>query len=303
MEECVTDLREDALIARLTAGSHLSGDVLVGPGDDCAVIDFSTSDGSLLLLKTDCVIESVHFAPGSDPEKVGWKAMCRVISDIAAMGGTPKHALVTIAFDSKRKVSEVEGWYRGMRKATREFGDFSIVGGETASLPTQGAIISISMTGSVSANRYFTRSGAKPGDLIAVTGRLGGSFKSERHLTFRPRFFEASWLGSLPEALRPTAMMDLSDGLSKDLPRLADLSGVPGFEIDFSKIPIHSDSDLKGAIGDGEDYELLMTLPQAAAVTLGKDWKKQFPDCELTVIGEMSDKQNRTPLEGGWEHF
>ena len=302
MEKRIKDIGEEALIARLTEGEEqISGDVIIGPGDDCAVIDPGSDSEWLDLLKTDCVIESVHFVAGTDAEKVGWKAMCRVISDIAGMGGMPQHALVTIAVDPDQKVSELEGWYVGMRKAGAEFGGVDIVGGETASLPASGALISIAMTGQVRRDHYITRSCATAGELIAVTGKLGGSFESGRHLDFRPRLVEANWL---VDQFQPSAMMDLSDGLAKDLPRLADASGELGYQVDFGKIPIHSDSDLAGAIGDGEDYELLFTIAAEDEESLLKSWQQRFPDLPLSVVGKMmADKGERTRLDGGWDHF
>lgn len=303
MDLRVKDIGEDQLIAGLVGEFHPFGDVLIGPGDDCAVIDPGPQSAVLQLLKTDCIIEGVHFLPGTDPEKVGWKAMCRVISDLAAMGGIPGHALVTLAVDSDRKVSEVQGWYAGMRAAMKAYGDFPIVGGETASLPSAGALISVSMTGRVKRNQVATRAGAKPGDRIAVTGALGGSFSSGRHLDICPRLAEARWLMQQSAHLRPTAMMDLSDGLARDLPRLARMSLIPGYQLNLNAIPINTDSHLRAALSEGEDYELLMTFRENAIPELQPLWEKQFPNCRLTPIGKMTDQPERTPMEGGWEHF
>lgn len=303
MKEYLRDTGENDLVERLTSLINPSADVVIGPGDDCAVVETRNDAKNHLLLKTDCIIEGIHFLPDTDPEWVGWKAACRVLSDIAAMGGTPGHALVTLAVDGDREVSEIEGWYRGMERASREVGEFVLVGGETASLPQKGALISIAMTGSVPRDRFITRSGSRPGDWIAVTGKLGGSFRSGRHLNFRPRLSEGKWLASLEKSLRPTAMMDISDGLSQDLPRLADASRVPGFIIDIEQVPVNEDSDLRSALGEGEDYELLFTVPSAAREELVSRWKDAFPDTELTIIGRMKEESERTELEGGWEHF
>ena len=135
MDEIIKHIGEDELVSRLISKIDLPASVLVGPGDDCAVVDCDPKSDSLQLLKTDCIVESIHFDCETDPILVGWKAMCRVLSDIAAMGGEPEHALITIAVDQERCVRDVEGWYQGIRKAAREFGDFPIVGGETTSLP------------------------------------------------------------------------------------------------------------------------------------------------------------------------
>lgn len=286
-QESLADLGEEKIVARLLAKLKGGDGVLVGPGDDCAVIEGG------LLFKTDCLVEGVHFEKGADPELVGRKAMNRNLSDIAAMGGIPEYAVVTVASHPQRDIAEVEAWYSGMAVAGETFG-CAIVGGETTMLPGEGAIISVAMTGRVDPNRFVTRSGAKIGDVIVVTGRLGGSFSSGRHFSFTPRIAEARWL---VENHPPTAMMDLSDGLGSDLPRLAEASGV-GYTVDLGKIPINDDSDLKGAISDGEDYELLMTFPSG----LPSDWEKAFPGVPLTIIGEIT---NDTPfaLERGWEHY
>ncbi len=303
MDLRVKDIGEDQLIADLIGEFCPVNEVLVGPGDDCAVIDPGPQSKTLQLLKTDCMIEGIHFLPGTDSEKVGWKAMCRVISDMAAMGGLPGHALVTLAVDSDRTVSEVQGWYAGMRAAMKAYGNFTIVGGETARLPSKGAIISIALTGRVERYQYATRSGAQPGDWIAVTGALGGSFSSGRHLEIRPRLAEARWLMQQPDRLRPTAMMDLSDGLAKDLPRLAKMSNIPGYELDLKTIPINTDSELNAALSEGEDYELLLTFGEEALPELKPLWESQFPNCRLTSIGKMTNQPERTLIHGGWEHF
>ena len=295
----VGEIGEDALIEKLmlTIGSSDCDEVISGPGDDCAVVK-SGREGFFELLKTDCVIEGVHFLPGTDAELVGRKALCRAISDLAAMGGVPRFALITIALGSARDVSEVEGWYSGMGKVAKEFG-VEIVGGETSSLPgDDGAVISVAMTGEVEVENCIYRKGASVGDVIAVTGRLGGSFASERHLTFVPRLQESRWMVSESKKCRPTSMIDLSDGLAKDLPRLLKITNL-GYAIDETCIPINDGSDLASAIGEGEDYELLMTFSD---LDVG-EWSREFPDTPVTVIGEVREKTERSLAAGGWEHF
>lgn len=296
----VGQIGEDRLVSQLTSMLSSSKRVIVGAGlDDCAVVEVPSPE-HFQLLKTDSVVESVHFLPGTDPVAVGRKALCRVISDIGATGGTPECALVTLAVDTARSVEEIEGWYQGIRLAAEEFGSIDIVGGETTSLPSRGALISIAMTASVRKTQFLARTGAVEGDKIFVTGRLGGSFGSERHLDFTPRLAAGQWLAQHQEEFQIHSMMDISDGLAKDLPRLANSSGNLGYTIDMSSLPINEDSNLEGALSEGEDYELLFS---AADQKLLDNWPSNFPDLELTMIGEFSAEASRTELEGGWDHF
>jgi thiamine-monophosphate kinase len=289
------DLGEEVVVDHLIGLIPPDPTLIAGPGDDCAVV--ALSNGMWQLLKTDCLIEGVHFLPGTDPELVGRKAINRVISDIAAMGGEPHHALVTLAVEAERSLGEVEGWYRGMLTAAASAG-CSIVGGETSRLPVAGAVISIAMTGLVSPAHCVLRSGAAKGDIIAVTGRLGGSFESGRHLSFTPRLREARWL---VEHARPSAMMDLSDGLGSDLPRLARASG-KGYRVESSSIPCYPGVSAEQAVTEGEDYELLLTFsPEVFASLLGR-WEAAFPDTPLTAIGEITEHTDE-PLPHGWEHY
>ncbi len=299
MDERLRDIGEDALIEKLTTGLVQGPGVVVGPGDDCAVM--RTADPEMFsLLKTDCLVEGVHFASDSDPERVGWKALCRSLSDIAAMAGAPEAALVTVAASADHRVATLEGWYRGLNRAAERYG-VSIVGGETSSLPESidAAFLSIMLTGKVARDRCCRRDGAGLGDRILVTGKLGGSFASGRHLDFEPRLREAAWLA---EHFPPTAMMDLSDGLAADLPRLAKASGGLGWRIDFDVLPCHEHADVSGAVGDGEDYELLLTVSAEKVDELRAAWAEEFPALPLTVIGEITETIE-TPLEGGWDHF
>lgn len=299
MPERLEDLGEDALVDRLTHHLPLGPEVVAGPGDDCAVL--RTADPEVYeLFKTDCLVEGVHFTGAMPADLIGRKALCRCLSDIAAMGGEPVSALVTIAVPGSRSVAEVEGWYRGLREAAERYG-VSLVGGETTSMPkgTETALISIAMSGRVRREYCVFRSGATVGDLLAVTGRLGGSFASGRHLDFEPRLLEAKWL---VETWRPTAMMDLSDGLARDLPRLAKASGDVGWWIDLDALPMHEGCDREVALTEGEDYELLFTLRPSELEEWQESWRAVFPDVPLTMIGQMTETIE-TPLEGGWEHF
>jgi len=274
-----------------------SRDVLTGIGDDCAVIR-SGNQGELQLLKTDALVEGIHFAPRTSPERIGWKALCRPLSDIAAMGGTPLHAMITVAAPVGWGTATWKGLYRGIGKAARAHG-VSVVGGETVRSPGP-AFLSVSITGSVPKKHLKLRSAAKPGDFICVTGRLGGSFKTGRHLSFHPRLAEGQWLGGRHEV---TAMMDLSDGLGSDLPKLAAESRC-SFRIVMESLPRNKGCSVTSAISDGEDYELLLTIAPEGWPALMKDWRKRFPSLPLTCIGAMgSAKEESTPLSSGYDHL
>ena len=272
--------------------------VLTGIGDDCAVLQPVTDGGSLELLKTDALVEGVHFAKGTPWHKVGWKALCRPLSDIASMGGSPRHALITVAAPLSWTSSEWRTLYRGIGKAAREFG-VSVVGGETVRSPGP-LFLSVTLTGSVSARNLKLRSGANPGDLICVTGKLGGSFKSGRHLTFQPRVAEGRWLGGESAV---TAMMDLSDGLGSDLPKMA-LESACSFRLAPDSLPKHTSCSVSEALSDGEDYELLLTVNPRLWPSLQSRWDQASPTLSLTPIGLMlPSEEDSTPLTEGYDHL
>ncbi len=289
------DLGEDALLKVLLAGVPIGRNVVIGPGDDCAAVRIpGTKD--LLLLKTDCVVEGAHYLPSHDPARIGWKALCRAVSDIAAMGGEPLHALVTVFSPRETPVAYWQDFYRGLTKAAKKFG-IGIVGGETSSAPH--AAISVSVIGRVEPQRLVTRSGGHPGDLLFVTGRLGGSLAGH-HLDFVPRVPEGRWL-SAQGSVR--AMMDLSDGLAADLPRLASASNC-GFEIDPARLPRRRGCDVKQALSDGEDYELLLAVPPRLSAKLTAGWKRRFPKVSLSQIGRLTKPGAGTVnLPPGFDHF
>jgi len=293
----IAELGEDKVVRRIIKSLPAAANLRVGPGDDCAVVG-KTGDRSWQLLKTDCVIESVHFTRDADPKRVGWKALCRAISDIAAMGGTPAFALVTIALPRDLALSWLDGFYAGIRRAARRYG-VAIAGGETARTP--GPIfINVALTGEVEPRHCVLRSGGKPGDAIYVTGRLGGSLAG-RHLDFTPRLTEASWL---VRNFLPHAMMDLSDGLGTDLPRLAEASSC-GFQFDRKAIPRNTGRSTDQAIGDGEDYELLLAVDPSLQTRLERAWRRKFPRLPLTCVGELiQPSRTRKPnTVRGFDHF
>lgn len=290
---------EDRLLAQLVSRFALNKEVVAGPGDDCAVVKPPRA-GRLLLLKTDCVIEGIHFAANTNAAAVGRKAMMRPLSDFAAMSGIPQFALITVIAPAAQTVAWTRKIYRGLEKAACRFG-VSIVGGETSA--TSGpATISVSISGFVEKGRWVSRTGGRIGDELFVTGRLGGS-ASGKHLRFIPRIEESRWL---TENFSIHAMMDLSDGLGADLPRLARASNV-GFEVNENALPLSRGCTIAQAINDGEDYELVFAIGPRARGKLQASWKRKFPRLPLTRIGRLTRKSLMTNRKSskwhGYLHF
>lgn len=286
---------EDALLAALLRGLPGSRKLI---GDDCAVVEFPGAR-NLLVLKTDCVVEEIHFQPTTDPELVGWKAMMRPLSDFAAVSAVPQFALITLIAPATRSTSWVQKLYRGLKRAASRF-DVSIVGGETSA--TRGpATISVSVSGFVEKNRWVSRRGGRECDDLFVSGKLGGWLR-RKHLRFVPRIHESRWL---TENFPPHAMMDLSDGLGADLPRLAKASRL-GFKIDKNSLPLSPGTDIDNAISDGEDYELLFATSPRDRARLERAWRKKFPKLPLTRIGFLAQRGNNSTsqlLPRGYVHF
>ena len=282
------------MIARLIGLVPRGENPAAGPGDDCAVIDHGGP--TLVLLKTDALVANVHFLPSASARAVGWKAAARVVSDFAAMGGKPEHFLITLALPPETPVEWVEDLYRGIGDCLRKFGGL-LAGGETSSVPPgSAAVISVAATGSVVREQLVLRSTGKPGDALLVTGNLGGSIHG-KHLDFTPRLRETTWLTA---TFTPPAMMDLSDGLAKDLTRLAAASGC-GFIFDESALPLTPGCTPAQALTDGEDFEILFTLDAERVPALLEAWP--FPDLPLTHIGQLVKSGEGISLAGGWEHF
>jgi thiamine-monophosphate kinase len=287
------EIGEDAVVERITRELRFDNRVEIGPGDDCAVVRFGDQ---LQLLKTDCVIEGIHFLPDTPARAVGWKALCRTISDIAAMGGDPLDALITVAVFPDRTLDWLTDLYAGINEAAVRYG-VNLVGGETSRSPGP-AFIAVTLTGKVNKERLVTRAGGKIGDRLYVTGKLGGSLRG-KHLSFEPRLAESRWL---TQNLQLHAMMDLSDGLGSDLPRLTKSSGT-GFEIDFSALPKNEGCTDEQALTDGEDYELLFAVSNKIGPKLERDWKEAFPDLELTCIGRLTEGTREGFTKPGYDHF
>lgn len=292
----LSELGEDRLLAMLLPDLKRAKSTVVGAGDDCAIV--KSPSGDLIVLKTDCVVEAIHFSPRVSPVDVGWKAMMRPLSDFAAMSAVPEFALITLVAPKTTKVSWVHQLYRGLNKAGARFG-VSIVGGEMSSI--RGPLsISVSVVGSVEKGRWVSRAGGKNGDDLYVTGRLGGSIKG-KHLNFVPRIAESRWL---TQNFSIHAMIDLSDGLGADLPRLARASKV-GFQIDVKSLPLNRGVTSANAISDGEDFELLFAISPRQRARLQQKWRKKFPKLALTRIGRLSQPStlNLQPSLRGYVHF
>lgn len=288
---------EDRLLSRLLPSLGKNRNVVVGAGDDCAVVKPPGGD-ELLLLKTDCVVEKIHFESSTDPAQVGWKAMMRPLSDFAAMSGLPQFALITLIVPGARSTSWVAQLYRGLNRAARKF-DVAIVGGETSN--TRGAAaISVTVVGCVEKQRLVLRSGGKVGDDLFVTGRLGGSIRG-RHLNFVPRIEESRWL---TKNFRVHAMIDLSDGLGADLPRLAQASKA-GYKIEIDSLPLAPGAKIDNAINDGEDFELLFAISPRDRKRLQRNWSKKFRKVSLTRIGSLTHLSSFIPhpFFRGYVHF
>lgn len=269
----------------------------VPAGDDFAVLKWPADD--LLLVGVDQVLDGVHVDTSRHaPERIGQKVMNRNLSDCAAMACLPVAAVATVALPRGTGLDYAQRLYRGMADAAAAF-NCVLAGGDTGSWDGKLAM-TVTLLGRSDGIQPVTRAGAKPGDGIYVTGPLGGSILG-RHLDFVPRIPEGRLLGSIA-----TAMIDLSDGLSRDLRHICDASGV-GATIEGDKIPIHDDArrlaeqdkidPLTHALDDGEDYELLFTasVPPPIGTRVGT----------TTADGEIRLKTSAgtQPLSAGaWEH-
>ena len=328
----VSSLGEFPLITHLAQIIGVApNSVYSGIGDDAAVIKPSGKDA--LVFTTDALTEGVHFDLAYDtPYKVGWKSMVASLSDIAAMNATPVAAVIAIALPPKTKRKVLFNLYKGVREAAHTF-KCPIVGGDTTSSASE-IFISVAMIGRVPAKHAVYRSGAKPGDIVCVTGDLGKCHAAlqlmhskhrvslNRKLTTVimhkhdhpiPRFDVLAKLQR--RNILPTALIDISDGLSSELHHITDASKV-GIEINVSKIPVDisvnylagiaKEDPLKWAVMSGEEYELLFTVDPRHADTVARMR-------DITVIGNVrkqpgvwirnSNNTREKLLATGWKHF
>ncbi len=331
------ELTEDELIAaitRLLSGSQPG--VVVGVGDDAAVIEPGRGQQ---VLTTDLLIEGVHFERASiSPRDLGAKAVTVNVSDIAAMGGSPRAALAGIGLAPDVEAAWVMELYGGMRDACAEYA-LALVGGDTNRADL--VVVSVTVVGEVSPGRAVTRSAARIGDAIVVTGALGAAAGGLALSRAQPAAMTAAlsspWGRALLDALaRPVArvgegqtlaqsgahaMMDLSDGLAKDLSRLCLASGV-GARVELAAVPVAEPlragaaslgvDALELALGGGEDYELVATLDPTDAEAARRVLDERF-GVTLTTVGTIiegeglvavGDDGRETPLGSkGWDHF
>jgi thiamine-monophosphate kinase len=331
------ELSEDELIAAidLVLAGEAPG-VVLGIGDDAAVVEPGAGQ---LVLTTDLLVEDVHFERGSiSARDLGAKAIAVNVSDLAAMAASPRFALVSLVLTRDVPSSWVIELYGGMRDACAEYG-VSLVGGDLS----RGSAIAVSVTaiGQAAAGRAVTRSGARPGDVVVVTGSLGaaagGLALSRLHPSKLGSALSEPWARDLLDAFaRPvarvgegqtlaqsgaTAMMDLSDGLAKDLGRLCAASGV-GARVELEKVPVSRAlvdgaetlevDPLELAISGGEDYELLATI-DVTDLDLARGRLHERSGVPLSEVGVILEGRGLEALDpngevaplapAGWDHF
>ena len=305
-----------------------SREVRLGIGDDAAL--FRPRAGHELILTCDWFLEGTHFLRDKHPpDSVGWKCLARALSDVAAMGGVPRCFLLSLAIPSGYTGRWLDEFLGGLRQASRKFG-CALAGGDTTR--RKEILISISLVGEIQTGRAALRSGARAGDLVYVTGNLGEAelglqvlkrsrgFVSPKNPLTRKHLYPQPRLAlgqGLAEKQLASAMMDLSDGLSSDLPRLCAASRV-GARLESARIPStrnsraamkHGFDPLDLALHGGDDYELLFTVPPERAKSL----PKLFQGVKLSPIGRITQEaklvlcdengRERPLTAGGWDPF
>lgn len=292
----IAQIGEVGLIQRIRRRIHDPASVRVGIGDDAAVLRLPAprhlagqagwTVKTHLLFASDMLIEGVHFRRREMPRWIGWKALACNISDVAAMGGRPQYAVVSLGLPRTTPLRVVDELYRGLNACAKRFG-VAIVGGDTVRAPC--LVIDVAILGIAEASRLVLRRGAKVGDRLFVTGRLGGSLISQRHARFTPRLHEAQ---SLLRQVPIHAMLDLSDGLAVDLWNLARASRV-AIRIEERAIPVARAARTSWhALMDGEDFELLFAVPRRAVRRV----PRAIGRCPVTEIGTVIGRGARVLL-------
>jgi len=333
----LAEIGEFGLIGRITGGAVFNpGKVVKGIGDDAAVL--SVGEGQLLLVSCDMLVDGVHFAVGKiTPFKLGYKAIAVSLSDIAAMGGVPRHVLVSLGLPPGAAVEDVEGIYAGMRDILSRW-SVNLVGGDTVKSPV--LTIDVMVMGEAAPADVVTRGGARPGDILMVTGHLGGSAAGlelllnenlagklagkdlelvlTAHLTPAPRLEQSAQLVKMRAA---TSMIDLSDGLAGDVRHICENSAV-GAEIYVEKLPVlpltaivaqaAGKNAVDWALGGGEDYELLFTVPPERQGEIAGAFQKAGLG-PVTAVGKITADKNNVAyfaaggkeyyLKKGFDHF
>jgi thiamine-monophosphate kinase len=322
----VSSLGERALIARITARLAMPSWVIVGPGDDAAVI--APVRGTLDVLTTDALVDGVHFDRRFvPPDAIGHRALAVNLSDLAAMGAEPRAALLSLALPPTLEVGEVDGLLDGML-ALAAVHRVTVIGGNVTRTPGP-MTIDVTAIGSIRPRRVLTRDGARAGDDVYVTGTLGGaavglralaqggaSPGAERYLRPEPRIRAGLVLARTRAA---TSCMDLSDGLADGVRQIAEASGV-GITIDAPLLPLgegvrewharEGGDPVETAFSGGDDYELLFTVRPAHRGRF-RDARSRVASLPITRIGVVTkarelvvrDDAGARPLPQGYEHF
>jgi thiamine-monophosphate kinase len=254
------------------------------------------------LLTIDPVVHGVHFDSRTPPREAGAKLFKRNLSDIAAMGGRPRAALVALALDGRVSLAWLAEFYKGIARESRRHGA-PVVGGDVTRL--DGSFVATLALAGEAAGRILTRAGSRPGDWLYVTGTLGRSLASGHHHRFEPRLAEGAWLAGRQEV---RAMMDVSDGLAKDLAALTPRGAAPA--LFAALLPRRDGASVREALCDGEDYELVFSVAaRAGRTTLENAWRRAFPHTRLACIGRFV-RAGRVPPDAlpleefrGYEHL
>ncbi len=282
-----------------TKFSPLTPSHIEGIGDDCAVIP--TGSNRATVITTDMLVEGVHFIAEIDPYELGIRSVQVNISDVASMGAKPTAILLSIAVPQWVDGQWCERFFDGIHSC-----GVPLIGGDTTR-SSGGLTISITALGDVSLENIKRRSGAKVGDILLVSGRLGGSAASNYCSAVKAQVEEGVWLG---QRIEVGAMMDISDGLAGDIRHILRQSGV-GAIIELDLIPIDRDATLEESLSGGEDYKLLLTARADRVESLISDYHTHFGE-RLYVIGtiieggELSFTNKKCAVEyssGGFTHF
>ena len=305
MSGTVHALGEIGLIARLSRRLPRGASVETGIGDDAAVLRLPSSRSALrLLFASDMLVDGVHFVRRRTPARwIGWKALAVNVSDIAAMGGEPRWAVVSLGLPPDTPLRFVDELYAGLSRCARRFG-VSVVGGDT--VRAARVTVDVAIVGTVDARRVVLRRGARAGDRLFVTGRLGGSLRSGRHARFTPRLAEAH---ELLRRVRLRAMMALSDGLASDLWQMSRAGGVR-LRVEAARVPVAQAArrcrrrgcrcrverglgPVYHALMDGEDFELLFAVSPAQVRRV----PRRLGRCPVTPIGRVVSRGVGVELE------